>query len=266
MTHQQIQVTVEDLEEENARLTALLEANGIEWRKSVRSKEKLEGVRGQNRLSIEQKLSCSSAFFEVARIYSLCGGRAGQVVRLAIPQPAPMNGLPEFAKSPGSNVPTVETDNSYNFRTQCSMTTWLASTRLACIPCWLMRPAIFWRQDLEVVPRYRDRRIETVQDARIQEIFKLLTNDDARTDAIAAEIEAAYRAGRKVLVLTERTEHLTAIQKALADKDVEPFVLHGRMSKKQRSTFISPRFCLIPRICFAAVTQAISSPGPIVFS
>jgi hypothetical protein len=63
MTHQQIQVTVEDLEEENARLTALLEANGIEWRKSVRSKEKLEGVRGQNRLSIEQKLSCSSAFF-----------------------------------------------------------------------------------------------------------------------------------------------------------------------------------------------------------
>ena len=105
-----------------------------------------------------------------------------------------------------------------------------------------MRPAIFWRQDLEVVPRYRDRRIETVQDARIQEIFKLLTNDDARTDAIAAEIEAAYRAGRKVLVLTERTEHLTAIQKALADKDVEPFVLHGRMSKKQRSTFISPPF------------------------
>ena len=93
-------------------------------------------------------------------------------------------------------------------------------------------------QDLEVVPRYRDRRIETDQDAGIQEIFKLLANDDARTVAIAAEIEVAYRAGRKVLVLTERTEHLTAIQKALADKDVEPFVLHGRMSKKQRSTLV----------------------------
>ena len=93
-------------------------------------------------------------------------------------------------------------------------------------------------QDLEVVPRYRDRRIETVQDAGIQEIFKLLANDDARTDAIAAEIEAAYRAGRKVLVLTERTEHLTAIQRALANKDLEPFVLHGRMSKKQRSTLV----------------------------
>jgi superfamily II DNA or RNA helicase len=93
-------------------------------------------------------------------------------------------------------------------------------------------------QDLEVVPRYRDRRIETDQDAGIQEIFKLLANDDARTDAIAAEIEAAYRAGRKVLVLTERTEHLTAIQRALENKDLEPFVLHGRMSKKQRSTLV----------------------------
>jgi superfamily II DNA or RNA helicase len=93
-------------------------------------------------------------------------------------------------------------------------------------------------QDLEVVPRYRDRRIETDQDAGIQEIFKLLANDAARTDAIAAEIEAAYRAGRKVLVLTERTEHVTAIQRALANKDLEPFVLHGRMSKKQRSTLV----------------------------
>jgi superfamily II DNA or RNA helicase len=93
-------------------------------------------------------------------------------------------------------------------------------------------------QDLEVVPRYRDRRIESDQDAGIQEIFKLLANDAARTDAIAAEIEAAYRAGRKVLVLTERTEHVTAIQRALANKDLEPFVLHGRMSKKQRSTLV----------------------------
>ena len=55
-------------------------------------------------------------------------------------------------------------------------------------------------QDLEVVPRYRDRRIETDQDVGIQEIFK-----------------------------------------ALADKDVEPFVLHGRMSKKQRSTLVETR-------------------------
>ena len=51
-----------------------------------------------------------------------------------------------------------------------------------------------------MVPRYRDRRIETDQDVGIQEIFK-----------------------------------------ALADKDVEPFVLHGRMSKKQRSTLVETR-------------------------
>lgn len=93
-------------------------------------------------------------------------------------------------------------------------------------------------QDLEVVPRYRDCRIDANHDTGIQEIFRLLANDDARTDAIAAEIEVVFQAGRKVLVLTERTEHLMAIQKALEHKVVEPFVLHGRMSRKQRSTLV----------------------------
>lgn len=83
MTHQPIQVTVEDLEEENARLTALLEANGIEWRKSVRSEEKLEGVRSQNRLSIEQKIGLFKRLFRgrqdlfPVRWQSRASGKAG---------------------------------------------------------------------------------------------------------------------------------------------------------------------------------------------
>jgi hypothetical protein len=50
MTHQPIQVTVEDLEEENARLIALLDANGIEWRKSAPPVAKVEAPHGQLRL------------------------------------------------------------------------------------------------------------------------------------------------------------------------------------------------------------------------
>ena len=40
-------------------------------------------------------------------------------------------------------------------------------------------------------------------------------NDRARTAAIAAEIRNAFDQGRKVQVLTERTERLDAIQLAL---------------------------------------------------
>ena len=65
-------------------------------------------------------------------------------------------------------------------------------------------------QDLEVLPRYRERRIYADKDVGIQEIFKMLATDDTRTEAIASEIEAAILAGTKVLVLTERTEHLAA--------------------------------------------------------
>ena len=69
----------------------------------------------------------------------------------------------------------------------------------------------------------------------IQEVFRRLANDQGRTAAIALEIESAYRQGRKVLVLTERTEHLDAILVALEAKVPLPFALHGRMSRKLRA-------------------------------
>jgi len=57
-----------------------------------------------------------------------------------------------------------------------------------------------------------------------------------RTAAIAREIITAFNLGRKVLVLNERTEYLDAILLALDSKLPPPFVLHGRMSKKQLAT------------------------------
>ena len=47
------------------------------------------------------------------------------------------------------------------------------------------------------------------------------------------------RDGQQPLVLTERTAHLDAIHLALAARVPPPFLLHGRMSKKQRATLIS---------------------------
>ncbi len=100
--------------------------------------------------------------------------------------------------------------------------------------------------DLEVLPRSRFARIDLPTDAGIQDVFRHLANDQARTKAIAAEVRDAAREGRKVLVLTERTEHLDAIKAELDGLLPVPFVLHGRMSKKQRSALVADLHALPP--------------------
>ena len=101
-------------------------------------------------------------------------------------------------------------------------------------------------QDLEVVPRSRSARIDLPPETGIQDVFRHLANDQERTGAIAAEIQTAFAQGRKVLVLTDRTEHLDAIHAALAGHEPVPFVLHGRMSKKQRGALIAELNALPP--------------------
>jgi superfamily II DNA or RNA helicase len=101
-------------------------------------------------------------------------------------------------------------------------------------------------RDLEVVPRTRVARIDLPPEAGIQEVFRCLSDDQSRTRAVAAEAKEAFDRGRKVLVLTERTDHLDAIRAALGAAAPLPFVLHGRMSRKQRATLIAELDALQP--------------------
>ena len=108
--------------------------------------------------------------------------------------------------------------------------------------------------DLEVVPRSRSACIDLPASSGIQEVFRHLVTDHARTEAIAAEIKAAVDQGRKILVLTERTVHLEAIRSALNGVHPAPFVLHGRLSKKQRAALVAELDALpadAPRIVLA---------------
>jgi len=69
-----------------------------------------------------------------------------------------------------------------------------------------------------------------------------------------SEIGRTFSQGRKVLVLTERTDHLEAISAALAGKIPGLFVLHGRMSRKQRAALIEQLDALpseAPRVLLA---------------
>lgn len=70
----------------------------------------------------------------------------------------------------------------------------------------------------------------------IQDVFRILVNDAKRNLRITHDIVSAYGEGRKVLVLTERTEHLHFLHEALGGSIEHLFVLHGRLSGKQRAT------------------------------
>ena len=108
--------------------------------------------------------------------------------------------------------------------------------------------------DLEVVPYSLHVGIDLPLDAGIQDVFRHLASDQGRTAAIVSEIGRTFSQGRKVLVLTERTDHLDAISAALAGKIPELFILHGRMSRKQRAALIEKLDALpseAPRVLLA---------------
>ena len=101
-------------------------------------------------------------------------------------------------------------------------------------------------QTLEVIHRLLAARIDLAADAGIQDVFRHIANDASRTAALADEISNAFEQGHKVLVLTERTEHLAAIGAALAGRVRTLFTLHGRMSRKQRAGLIDDLDALPP--------------------
>jgi superfamily II DNA or RNA helicase len=100
--------------------------------------------------------------------------------------------------------------------------------------------------DLEVAPYSLHTCIDLPLEAGIQDVFRHLANDRGRTAAIVSEIGRTFSQGRKVLVLTERTDHLDAISAALDGEIPQLFVLHGRMSRKQRATLIEELDALPP--------------------
>ena len=91
-------------------------------------------------------------------------------------------------------------------------------------------------------------------DSPIQDVFRIIANDATRNQRIARDVLAAYREGRKVLVLTERTDHLPLLVEALGNEVELCFVLHGRLSKKQRTAVLTKLDALdesTPRVLLA---------------
>ena len=79
---------------------------------------------------------------------------------------------------------------------------------------------------------------DVAENAPVQTLLSAVAKDTERTAFIAGTVAQAMRAGRKVLVLTERRAHVDALVAALAivaDKAAPlPIVLHGQLTAKAR--------------------------------
>jgi len=74
---------------------------------------------------------------------------------------------------------------------------------------------------------------EIPPESTIQHIFRIIANNKSRNQQIVKDVLSAYHEGRKILVLTERTDHLNLLSNAIGDDIEHLFVLHGRLPKKQ---------------------------------
>ena len=77
------------------------------------------------------------------------------------------------------------------------------------------------------------------KESSIQSLFKVLSQDESRNLSVCADIINAFREGRKIIVLTERSEHISILRTLLEPSIPDLFVLHGRMSIKQRTLVVA---------------------------
>jgi len=83
-------------------------------------------------------------------------------------------------------------------------------------------------------------------DLPIQELMRRLAEDPRRTERIVEEALACWGDGRSLLLLSERTDHITTIAAALAEEVPTLFLLHGRLSARQRSATLAALEALPP--------------------
>lgn len=80
--------------------------------------------------------------------------------------------------------------------------------------------------------------------AGIQDLIRALALDPQRNARIVEDTVASLNLGRKVLLLTKRTEHLQLLHNRLKDCGYPCFTLYGRMKTKERKAMHEALSCL----------------------
>jgi superfamily II DNA or RNA helicase len=82
--------------------------------------------------------------------------------------------------------------------------------------------------------------------ALFRRLFRGREEDPRRTERIVEEALACWADGRSLLLLSERTDHITTMAAALAGEVPNLFLLHGRLSARQRSATLAALEALPP--------------------
>ena len=78
-----------------------------------------------------------------------------------------------------------------------------------------------------------------VDELHIQDVFRDLVADDARTALIATHVAEAVDRGRNCLVLSQWRTHLDSLQQQLTAHSLEPLVLRGGLGKRARAAVLA---------------------------
>ena len=92
--------------------------------------------------------------------------------------------------------------------------------------------------DLDLRIRETDFAIAAATETPIQEVFRLLVADKARTELICDDVIEALDEGRCCLVLSQWTEHCHLLANQLRARGVSPLVLEGSLGKRARVAII----------------------------
>ena len=109
-------------------------------------------------------------------------------------------------------------------------------------------------RSLTVIPRTLAAPLGSDPTMGIQDVFRQLAASIERSQRIVEDVLRAYRAGRSIIVLTERTDHLDKLGMALTGQIENLFALHGSMSRKQRAVLLEALVALpgdAPRVLLA---------------
>src|SRR5581483_10896588 len=88
---------------------------------------------------------------------------------------------------------------------------------------------------LELAVRETEFALPDTGQTAIQEVFRLLVEDERRTTLVCDDVVAALSKGRRCLVLSHWKQHCQLLAQALRSQGVSPFVLEGGLGKRHRA-------------------------------
>jgi superfamily II DNA or RNA helicase len=98
---------------------------------------------------------------------------------------------------------------------------------------------------IDLEPRIRETKFAPAGAAEtpIQELFRLLVQDQERSRLVCDDVIEALAEGRRCLVLSQWKEHCALLSDRLRSSDVEPIVLEGGLGKRARTALLDRIEC-----------------------